>query len=654
MAYQPYFYQEETQDRLLVRLINEANPGLNLSPIALSNTRLGKPWKITPKEGSIADTAVEVFPRDNTFFVGRVVVYYRRIDVERLFAHNVPTFDRWREGNATTNDVLEWFNQRYGTVFLPNEMGYTTYPSDTGVRERYMIGDSLCYQGKLRWRWIKGKRAFDQILQTSDFTGRYWDQRHGGASDPRPLMTLMGYGNDYSDFAENISRISNGVSADSAGGFIQGLIKRFNDTTGMDLTTGEQHTAPQGLGGLIVTRHTLPTTTLPEANSERFQNALAITSQDTSWFGGRLLFHYNLASVQMAQAVFRGLVLTPVFYAKTPGITVDEPVTWQLVERDNLIPAEQKSLLTGTFPARKLPTTVEVAETLSPPTVEGYHVRVELRNRSNVLMAVSDYAHFVPDVVIAPSTTAVRYDQDISFEITQTDFVAGTTYYWSAEAVDGSFKQAVTGTFEPLNVTDTLTLTIPSTAATTLGTTWRLVLRSDAIDGEIIGKSNPIAMNDVNGTREASSGGSMTIPLYARRVQIRLEAAGGGGGGTMQYGDGSGGRGGDGGDLTITRAVTGGESLSWTIGRGGSPGGIWSEAPGQDGGDSTMTLLGQTYTVLGGGGGQPAMYSSGANGIDRGNGGRGGDGAYSVDNSSIDRAGSSGENGSIVVEWFGW
>lgn len=253
---------------------------------------------LTNQEGYKYDninTLIDVYPKPGQDVRGKATFYYRRIDLGNFFKHTVVRFDRWQESNTITIEVIcNWLNEEYGTEFVPEDFPAATYSPSAAIRTLTVVPESYAYIGSFQFIWNPGKRSLDQIFQSYEVNGLVWDLKHGGESDPRPLMTLTGYGADYSEYTDIIGSIGNGSTLNANTTPIGLLIERFNKLYGTELSLDLPHTEQNGLSGLIVTRVSLPNTTVDEANSERFRSVIAISSKEDSWFGGRILFHYNL------------------------------------------------------------------------------------------------------------------------------------------------------------------------------------------------------------------------------------------------------------------------------------------------------------------------------------------------------------------------
>lgn len=251
---------------------------------------------LTNQEGYKYDsinTIIDVYPLPGQPVKGKATFYYRRLDVGNIFKNKIIYFDRWTPSNAaTTQDICNWLNLEYGTEFVADDFPNQTFPSSETVRTLTVNSDSYAYIGFFQFVYDTGKRSLDQLLDSYTIDGVDWDLKHGGAEDNRPLMSFIGYGVDYSDLLYVINAISSGTTI-SAGGPIELLVERFNALFETELDASISHTEPNGLAGLRATRYTLPNTGIDEANSSMFNNALALSSTEASWFGGNIIFHYN-------------------------------------------------------------------------------------------------------------------------------------------------------------------------------------------------------------------------------------------------------------------------------------------------------------------------------------------------------------------------
>lgn len=284
-------YYSKPQIELLLTLINESNPGL-LELRDLENTTIGVPFARTPKSGEIQDTSLELYANPETFYLGKQIVHYRRIDLGRLFANMTLELEYWQSANLSRAQWVEMINVKYGLQLVEADfihygnMGETTHTLT-------VAGTSLAYRGSFRIRWVRGKRALDQIFLNEAYSGLYWDRLF---DENKPLMTVVNFGTDYSRF-NNVNLISNGYRLNNSGtysGDILGIIDWFNSVSGMSLDLNSDHTLPNGVKGLTLSRFTLPNANVPEANHHKFNRVLTISSTAASWFCGKILIHYNV------------------------------------------------------------------------------------------------------------------------------------------------------------------------------------------------------------------------------------------------------------------------------------------------------------------------------------------------------------------------
>jgi hypothetical protein len=284
-------YYSKPQVELLLKLINESNPGL-LELRDLVNTRLGPPTVRTPGAGEIQNTSIELYALPGSFYIGKKIVTYRRIDLAKLFANMTLELDTWTAGNLPRPTWVALINEKYGLALTEEDMGIYGAMSET--TNTLTVGpSSLAYVGNFRVRYVKGKRAMDQILTLDRYAGLYWDSSY---VQGKPLLTPVNFGLDYSRFF-NIDTITNGITLNDSGAFyseVRTLIDWFNKCSGMTLSLAVDNALPNGVKGLTMSRFTLPNANVPEANSAKYNRVLVISSRTTSWFGGKILLHYNV------------------------------------------------------------------------------------------------------------------------------------------------------------------------------------------------------------------------------------------------------------------------------------------------------------------------------------------------------------------------
>lgn len=293
MNHWPYFNQTPGGKELLVRLINESNPSLAWSPLTLDTVRLGRVTSQPTDPKTHADTALEVYPVAETNYTGKTHVHYRRIDLGQLFSTHVVEITEWHSSYIHSDDIVAHLNTHYGLVLQPGELGnYNHTPSlPWGLIRRSVSVDSICYQGTLTFRWLRGKRPLPEIIPSEVINARRWSPIDGASTTTRPLMSLVGYGHDWSGFSPSMDAFTTITLTDRLLWANQ-LIRRYNALYDTELNTAVNHTETNGLAGLTFSNHTLPDTVVPEANADRYTKALVITSRSDSWFSGRVIFHY--------------------------------------------------------------------------------------------------------------------------------------------------------------------------------------------------------------------------------------------------------------------------------------------------------------------------------------------------------------------------
>jgi len=240
-----------------------------------------------------------------------------------------------------------------------------------------------------------------------------------------------------------------------------------------------------------------------------------------------------------------------------------------------------------------------------------------------------------------------------TFDITTTNVPDGTTLHWTIETNSGDFGTS-SGSFTITNRSGSFTVTPTSDNATEGSETFTVAIRKISITGKIVATSSAVTINDTSATEPgsvlyASPGSSTgtaaettsyTWTVPAGVTSISFVVTGGGAGGGLSSFTGSQWSGGGAGGATAYRnnvAVTPGQEISLTVGKGGySPSvSAWNSTvttykKGGHGGASSINLKpGHAgYTTIAGGGvaasgglnGQIASYSGAITGLYDGGG----------------------------------
>lgn len=177
-----------------------------------------------------------------------------------------------------------------------------------------------------------------------------------------------------------------------------------------------------------------------------------------------------------------------------------------------------------------------------------------------------------------------------SVTITPTNASGAVTYSWALTSGDNDFT--VTSPTSASS-TFTATFTAPDSASSTYTVTGLDSLGATATVNVGVTASATVFFAPVTVTRTSGTGATETVPTGATSVRIRVGGGGGGGGISRFNAEFIGGGGGEGGFVERTIAVVGGNTLTYTVGRGGEGadggGNYGFEQPGVEGGVSTVS-----------------------------------------------------------------
>lgn len=283
------FKYAKAQTDVLLTLINESNPRL-VEARDLVNSLIGAPVARTPGAGEIQDTSVSIYATDQSFYIGKRALTYRRIDLAKFFANTVVELDLWLSTHMSPAIFVQEVNKKYGLALLESDISTNQRGQSAGLQTMSIVSTSLLYKGTFNFRWLMGKRTINEIFGSVRPAGLKWDV---GYVEGKPIATLVGFGVDYTGQIGTINQLAvNTALATSA--FARALITKLNSYTGLALDTSKDHTLVGGLSGLTITKVTLPSDNAVEANSAKFNRVLVITALPTSWFCGKFLLHYNV------------------------------------------------------------------------------------------------------------------------------------------------------------------------------------------------------------------------------------------------------------------------------------------------------------------------------------------------------------------------
>lgn len=294
--------------QLIYDLIEESNPGFkaqypldSLQFISVTNVAVDG---ADPHQN---DTQVTCTGVPGSGIIGRVTVKYRRINLTTLFRSVSLILSTYVAGTDPLSRAgwIAEVNARFGVSVQDSDFTAGTYGQLTSgtVYTIPVISTSLCYKGSLsQLQWLRGKRPMSDMFPTQlskSLLGRFFPGGNDFTTPGRkPVGQWQLYGIDGTGAKATANMESwpasfvlpvGAVAANYAA-----MITWLNANSGRsDWSTADSAT-PGGLGGTTWYRYTLPHAAVPEANVERFNRCIVFQSVAGSWFGGKLILHYNV------------------------------------------------------------------------------------------------------------------------------------------------------------------------------------------------------------------------------------------------------------------------------------------------------------------------------------------------------------------------
>lgn len=281
---------EQPQLTTFLNLVNQSN-GVLATPITLAMIRALNPTAITPV--GIQDTSVRLMARPGQPYFGSQTITYRRINLATFFRGQTPVKFSLYTGSTTTMTPAQLaaaLNSLFGLALVSTDITNASFASGTSTVT--IAAASLCYEGTFQITWTPSKQtaqaAFAAATNGFVLQGKVWV----------PTGQVLTYGLDCtlidtqlkSLAASQVVTTANWTTAGSAYAAILAFLNQYMPgvfNSGSDGTQG-------GLGGSTLTRYTLPSASVPGANSAKFTGLTTITpASGTPWYTGSLYLHYN-------------------------------------------------------------------------------------------------------------------------------------------------------------------------------------------------------------------------------------------------------------------------------------------------------------------------------------------------------------------------
>lgn len=295
-----YPYQSSQLGTLLA-LINQSNPGLTV-PLTQADLRSLVPTSITPGTGAIQDTSLRLMAvvKDANYY-GTQTVKYRRIDFGSFYRNILPLQISPYSAQAvlTPQQVADAINQKYGTALVASDLNILSLTPSTSAQSIPITSTSLCYKGTLTVIYTAGKQDIKSVIADgTKLTGKLYPGGNVFGGGRKPQGEYFAYGLDCSSIDTTLAALPSSVVVtptmwNTAGNGYSGILQFLQQNLPSFNFSGTDSATSGGLGNLTLTKYTLPSTSVPGANSGKYANVVLITAAAGSWFQGNIMMHFN-------------------------------------------------------------------------------------------------------------------------------------------------------------------------------------------------------------------------------------------------------------------------------------------------------------------------------------------------------------------------
>jgi hypothetical protein len=291
------FPYQSTQYDTFMALVQASNPGLIIADLSAPQLRSLVPVTITA-DAFGRDTSVRLMVRPNNVeYFGTQTVTYRRINLASYLRSLTLTLDDYIGSTTMTpTQFCTAFNKKYGTALVATDIINASFTSGTQTTVTISTG-SICYEGSFSVNWTQGKQYINQVISNPVLVGRIYP---GGNNMPpiKPVGDFLTYNLDCTSIKTALAGLTSGAAITptqwNTANSIYATILSFLQQNRSDLNlSGSDSATTGGLGNLVATRYTLPSASLPGANSNKFTAVVTIAAVSGSWFLGMFYLHYT-------------------------------------------------------------------------------------------------------------------------------------------------------------------------------------------------------------------------------------------------------------------------------------------------------------------------------------------------------------------------
>lgn len=286
---------------ILYDLVEASNPGFK-TQFPKGTIQFGTPAVISVQPGDLYknDTSILISAAPGSSALGQQTVKYRRIDLSTIYRGMKLTLNDYVASG--TLPVATWkasFVQKYGIKIPASDIANTAALTSGTLTNINVAAASQCYKGTVQLTWTVGPRPFTSLI--TDANRALAARLYPGGNDfttpgRKPQGEFLAYCQDASSIGSTIEAYAAvfNVTAGDNSAAVQALIGWLNSNTSRTNWSSLASTTDGGIGGLTWYKYTIPSGSVPEANTAKYNRCLVIQGVAGSWFAGKIIIHYKV------------------------------------------------------------------------------------------------------------------------------------------------------------------------------------------------------------------------------------------------------------------------------------------------------------------------------------------------------------------------